>query len=175
MENALYEHPGVADAAVVGVPHAVLGEDVAAGVVVRSATTERELQDVVRAQLAEHKVPHRVVLVDRLPRNPSGKLVKAVVRALIAAAQPSDGFAGARNATEAVVLSVWEAVLGHTPVGIHDDFFALGGHSLAAAQIAARLRDAFGVEVPVAAVFESPTPAELAGVVQAAATGARPG
>jgi len=175
VENVLYEHPAVVDAAVVGLPHPVLGEDVAAAVVVRSATTGRELQDVVRARLAEHKVPHRVVLVDRLPRNASGKVVKAEVRALFAAEEPAAGFAAARNETEAVVTSVWEAVLALPHVGIHDDFFALGGHSLAAAQIAARLRDAFGVDLPVAAVFESPTPAELARAVEDAATGAQAG
>ena len=175
VENALYEHPAVVDAAVVGIPHPVLGENVAAAVVVRSPTTERELQDLVRARLAEHKVPHRLVLVDRLPRNPSGKVVKAEVRALIAAAQPDPTFAAARSSTEAVVVSVWEAVLGRSQVGIHDDFFALGGHSLAAAQIAARLHDALDVDIPVAAVFESPTPAELAAVVERAATAARPG
>ena len=175
VENALYEHPAVVEAAVVGLPHPVLGEDVAAAVVVCSATTERELQDVVRARLAEHKVPHRVVLVDRLPRNASGKVRKADVRALVAAEGPATEFAAARNQTEAVVSSVWEAVLALPHVGVHDDFFALGGHSLAAAQIAARLQDAFGVDVPVAAVFESPTVAELARVVQEAATGAPAG
>ena len=173
VEHALYEHPAVVDAAVVGVPHPVLGEDVAAAVVVRSVTSERELQDVVRARLAEHKVPHRVVLVDHLPRNTSGKVIKAEVRALLAAAAPAVGFAGARTETEAVVVSVWAAVLDLSHVGVHDDFFALGGHSLAAAQIAARLRDAFAVDVPVAAVFESPTPAELARVVDDAVTGER--
>jgi acyl carrier protein len=159
---------------------------VAAAAVVRSPTTERELQDVVRARLAEHKVPHRVVLVDRLPRNASGKVVKAEVRALVAAASQARAAdagsapagavpAPAGDATEAVVSSVWEAVLGVPHVGVDDDFFALGGHSLAAAQIAARLHDAFGVEVPVAAVFEHPTVAELSRTVQEAATAAAAG
>ena len=143
--------------------------------VLRAPTPARELQDVVRARLAERNVPHRVVLVDRLPRNPSGKVAKADVRALLAAATTAPGFAGPTNETEAVVASVWEAVLGVSPVGIHDDFFALGGHSLAAAQIAARLGDAFGVEVAVAAVFESPTVAELSAAVQAAVTDAAVG
>ena len=169
VENALYEHPAVIEAAVVGVAHPVLGEDVAAAVVVRSPTPARELQDLVRARLAEHKVPHRLVFVDGLPRNPSGKVVKAEVASLFEAV-PAD-LAPARNETEAVVASVWEAVLGVAPVGIHDDFFALGGHSLAATQIAARVRDALGVELPVVAVFESPTVAELARAVDRAATG----
>ncbi|MDQ6725634.1 MAG: non-ribosomal peptide synthetase [Actinomycetota bacterium] len=172
VENALFEHPAVVEAAVVGLPHPVLGEDVAAAVVVRSTTTERELQDVVRARLAEHKVPHRVVLVDRLPRNASGKVVKSEVRALIGAvaAAAVGGSPAAGTRAESVVASVWEAVLGVAHVGVDDDFFALGGHSLAAAQIAARLGDAFGVEVPVAAVFEHPTVGELASAVEEAAS-----
>jgi acyl-CoA synthetase (AMP-forming)/AMP-acid ligase II/acyl carrier protein len=171
VEHALHEHPAVVEAAVVGISHPVLGEDVAAAVVVRAPTTERELQDVVRARLAEHKVPHRVVVVDRLPRNPSGKVVKAEVRALLAGQAPDARSAAPTDQTEAVVASVWEAVLGLSHVGIDDDFFALGGHSLAAAQIASRVRDAFGIELPVTAVFESPTVAELARVVDKAATG----
>jgi acyl-CoA synthetase (AMP-forming)/AMP-acid ligase II/acyl carrier protein len=165
VEHALYEHPAVVEAAVVGVPHPVLGEDVGAAIVVRSAISERELQDLVRSRLAEHKVPHRITFVDTLPHNASGKVVKAEVRALFAGDAPAAVTASHRTQTEAVVVSVWEAVLGLPHVGVDDDFFALGGHSLAAAQITSRLRDAFGAEVPVAAVFESPTPAELAALV----------
>ncbi len=169
VENALYEHPAVVEAAVVGLPHPVLGEDVAAAVVVRSPTEVRELQDVVRARLAEHKVPHRIVVVDRLPHNPSGKVVKAEVRRLFPRDAPAS--AAPRTATEAVVASVWQAVLGVPAVGVDDDFFAAGGHSLAAAQITARLRDAFDVDLPVGAVFEHPTVAELALAVDRASTG----
>jgi acyl-CoA synthetase (AMP-forming)/AMP-acid ligase II/acyl carrier protein len=168
VENALYEHPAVVDAAVVGLPHPVLGEDVAAAVVVRSPTTVRELQDVARRRLVEHKVPHRMLFVDRLPRTPSGKVVKAEVRELLATAGPAVTPSPARNPTEAVVASVWQAVLGLPALGIHDDFFAVGGHSLAAAQITARLRDALHVDLPVAAVFECPTVAELARAVDQA-------
>jgi acyl carrier protein len=173
VENALYEHPAVVEAAVFGVPHPVLGEDVAAAVVVRAPVIARELQDAVRARLAEHKVPHRLVLSDRLPRNASGKVVKAELRQRFGAADTADaagagGAEAARTRTEAVVASVWEAVLGLDRVGVHDDFFTLGGHSLAAAQIAARLQQALGVSLPVAAVFESPTVAELAQEVERA-------
>jgi acyl-CoA synthetase (AMP-forming)/AMP-acid ligase II/acyl carrier protein len=170
VENALYEHPAVAAAAVVGVPHPSLGEDIGAAVVLRSPTPVRELQDVVRARLPEHKVPHRIVLVDHLPTNASGKVRKTEVRALIAAASPTEPARAPSSRTEAVVASVWAAVLGVDGVGVDDDFFALGGHSLAAAQIAARLRDAFAVDVPVVAVFERPTVAELARLVDESAT-----
>ena len=168
VENVLFEHPAVTDAAVFGVPHPLLGEDVAAAVVLRSPTPVRELQDLVRSRLAEHKVPHRVFVVDALPRNPSGKVVKDELRARLAPAGPQAGPAPAApvGATEEVVASVWAAVLERPSVGADDDFFALGGHSLAAAQIAARLADAFGVDLGAAAVFEAPTVAELARAVE---------
>ena len=175
VENALFEHPAVVEAAVFGVPHPVMGEDVAAAIVVRSPTSERELQDVVRARLAEHKVPHRIALVERLPRNPSGKVLKDELRERFAPATATAAFVAARTETEAVVGSVWAAVLGLPEVGMDDDFFTLGGHSLAAGQIAARLQDAFGVALPVGAVFEAPTVAELALVVEQAANAAKAG
>src|SRR5438270_2736076 len=125
VENALYEHPAVAEAAVFGVPHPVLGEDVAAAVVVRTPTTERELQDLVRSRLREHKVPHRVFVVDRLPRNASGKVVKGELRERFGAGPATTPSTGARDGTEVVVASVWEAVLDVRPVGVDDDFFAL--------------------------------------------------
>jgi acyl carrier protein len=151
---------------------------VAAAVVVRSSTlpsgTQRELQDVVRARLAEHKVPHRVLLVERLPRNDAGKVLKRELCQQFATA-PVAPAKEPRNHTAAVLLSIWAGVLEVPEVGVDDDFFALGGHSLAAAQIVARLRDAFGVDLPVAAVFEAPTVAELARRVEEAARGAPAG
>ena len=163
VEDALCEHPAVVEAAVFGVPHPVLGEDVAAAVVATGpdAVTERQLQDVVRARLAEHKVPRRVVLVEHLPRNASGKVVKGDLRTRFAAPEEA-AFLAPEAGLEALVAEVWAEVLAVGPVGADDDFFALGGHSLAAAQIAARLSDALGQPVEVGAVFEAPTVAELA-------------
>ena len=162
VEHALAAHPAVVEAAVVGVAHPTLGEDVAAVVVVRAPTPARELQDVVRSRLAEHKVPHRIAFVDELPRNAGGKAIKAGLADLFAAEPASEAHVAPRDPTEAAIAGVWAAVLERGPVGVDDDFFALGGHSLAAAQIAARLTEALGVEVGAAAVFEAPTVAELA-------------
>lgn len=171
VEDVLHEHPAVAEAAVFAVPHEVLGQDVAAAVVASAEVAERELQAFARERLAEYKTPHRVFLVDRLPRNPSGKVVKRQLRAEFAA--PSDhadeaDVAPPRSGDEEVVLSVWEEVLGRRGIGVHDDFFALGGHSLAAAQVVARINDLLGTDLPPETLFESPTVAELAAAVAAA-------
>ncbi|HEX2207304.1 MAG TPA: beta-ketoacyl synthase N-terminal-like domain-containing protein [Longimicrobium sp.] len=67
---------------------------------------------------------------------------------------------------EEAVAGIWEELLGISPIGIHDDFFALGGHSLLATQIISRCRDGFGLELPLKAIFEAPTIARFAALVE---------
>ena len=62
-----------------------------------------------------------------------------------------------RNPAEELLAVIWSEVLGIDRVGAHDDFFALGGHSLLATQVASRIREAFGVELPLRRIFEAPT------------------
>ena len=77
VEAALFDHPGVAEAAVSGVAHPVLGEDVAAWVVLRDDTSVDALRAFLLQRLADYKVPRRITVVDALPRNESGKVVKS--------------------------------------------------------------------------------------------------
>jgi acyl-CoA synthetase (AMP-forming)/AMP-acid ligase II len=77
VEAALFEHPAVAEAAVAGVTHPVLGEDVRAWVVLRAPVPDDELRTFLLARLADYKVPRRISVVDALPRNESGKVLKS--------------------------------------------------------------------------------------------------
>lgn len=77
VEAALFEHPEVTEAAVAGVPHAVLGEDVAAWVVLRRPVAPEELRAFLLTRLADYKVPRRITVTDALPRNESGKVLKS--------------------------------------------------------------------------------------------------
>ena len=77
VESMLFEHPAVAEAAVAGVAHPVLGEDVAAWVVLRRPVSTEELRSFLLARLADYKVPRRITVVDALPRNESGKVLKS--------------------------------------------------------------------------------------------------
>lgn len=90
VEEVLYEHPAVAEAAVVGIPHAELGEEVAAVVALTApgAATAEELRDFVKAQVAPYKYPREVRIVDQLPKGPTGKILKRELRAE-AAHQPA--------------------------------------------------------------------------------------
>jgi acyl carrier protein len=69
---------------------------------------------------------------------------------------------------EEAIAAMWEELLGISPIGIHDDFFALGGHSLLATQIISRCRDLLGLELPLKAIFEAPTIARFAALVEEA-------
>ncbi len=90
VEAVLLEHPHVVEAAVVGVPHPVLGEDVAAVVVLSAGapTTIDELRQLCAAALADYKVPRRIELIDELPRNATGKVLKAQLQDRLAASAP---------------------------------------------------------------------------------------
>lgn len=174
VEEVLRQHPLVADVAVVGVAHPVLGEDVAAAVVVTGPVDQRvatrQMQAFVRSRLAEHKTPHAIAYLDHLPRNASGKVLKSEVRDLLEAGGARgarEGPTTAAGGTSEKIATIWREVLGLAQVGDDDDFFGVGGHSLAALQVAARLADAFSITVSVEELFDAPTVGELARLVDA--------
>ncbi len=86
IEEVLYEHPAVREAAVVGVPHADLGEEVAAAVALRPGmvATESEIRDYVKANVAAYKYPRHVWFVDELPKGPTGKILKREIQPPVA-------------------------------------------------------------------------------------------
>ncbi len=135
-----------------------------------SAPAPEELRAALAERLPDHVVPSAFVLLESLPLSPTGKVDR---RALPAPEAPpeSEGRGAPRTPTEEVLAEVWAEVLGLARSGIHDDFFAHGGHSLLATRVVSRVRRAFGVDVPVRAVFEAPTPAALAERVERAAAG----
>jgi acyl carrier protein len=119
------------------------------------------LRDALRGRLPAYMLPSAIVLLDALPLTPSGKLDR---RALPApdARQVGLAYVAPRGPTEETVAAIWRGLLGVERIGVHDDFFELGGHSLLAMRVTSRLRDAFGIQVPVQRLFEDPTVAGLA-------------
>ncbi|NUT52357.1 MAG: hypothetical protein HOV94_34450, partial [Saccharothrix sp.] len=114
------------------------------------------------ARLPEYMVPSLYVFLDALPLTPNGKVDrKALPAPEHQHRAPDTPFVAPRNPVEEVVAGIWAEILDLDRVGAFDDFFALGGHSLLSTRVVARLRDAFGAEVPLHRVFAEPTVAGL--------------
>lgn len=126
-----------------------------------------ELRSLARMHLPEYMVPSSFVVLDRLPLTPSGKVNRAALPAPDGLRPELEGgFVAPCDATETRLAEIWAELLALDRIGAHDDFFELGGHSLLATQVVSRVRSAFGVELPLRAVFEARTPAGLAALVR---------
>ena len=112
-------------------------------------------------------VPAVFIILESMPLNTSGKINR---QALPAPDQSRPelmtDFVAPRNFDEEVIAGIAAELLGLERVGIHDSFFELGGHSLLATQMVSKLRDTFNVELPLRILFEKPSVAELAEVIQ---------
>ncbi|MFP2930682.1 DUF1175 family protein, partial [Pyxidicoccus sp. 3LG] len=172
VESALLKLPSVREAVVVAredgpggkrlVGYVVLGDGAQAdGAALRTA-----LKDT----LPEYMVPAAVVLLPALPLTPNGKVDR---RALPAPEFESDSkdFIAPRTPTEQQLAELWSQLLNVQRIGARDNFFDLGGHSLLATQAISRIRLAFGVELPLRGLFESPTVEGVARLIDAALAG----
>jgi amino acid adenylation domain-containing protein/FkbM family methyltransferase len=119
---------------------------------------KRELAEFTGTKLPDYMVPGLFVLLDGLPKTPSGKLNRsALVRIANDQLQNRAEFIPPRTTLEQKLAATWTEVLGISRIGISDNFFDLGGHSLSATQMVARVRDEFEVELPLRLIFEHPT------------------
>ena len=170
IENVLSRHEAVRKSVVVAHEDASGQKALVAYVTAEEGaeTTERELREHLREKLPEHMIPAAFVTLDTLPLTPLGKIDRKALPVPDFARHSVERFYLApRNEVEAVLAGIWAEVLKTTRVGVEDNFFELGGHSLLATQVISRVRDAFGVETPLRAVFERPTPALLAVQIEA--------
>lgn len=165
IESALLKHPEVREAVVLPKDYGADDRRLIAYFVPRNGETPRtsELRRWLKPRLPEYMIPSAYVPLDALPLTVHGKLDRgALPEPDPHAGDPGGSHLTPRTAVEEVVAGVWAEVLGRESVGVRDDFFELGGHSLLATQVVSRLRAALGFEVPLRALFESPTVSGLA-------------
>ena len=168
VETALRRHPAVHDGVVVA--HGEPAQQLVAYVVPQGTlSAETDVVETLRAALAEqlpaYLVPTLWRVLDALPQLPNGKINR---RALPPPAVQQRGvYVAPRSATEMALAQIWAAVLQCPQVSIHDNFFAIGGHSLLAIHIMAQIEAALGRKVPLRSLFQAPTIAELATQIEA--------
>ena len=170
IETVLLEHPDVERVVVVAREDTPGDKRLVAYVVAAPASLLdfAVLRNWVKAQLPEYMVPAAWVEMPSLPLTPNGKVDrKNLPTPEYQRAELAGEYQEARTPAEEVMAGIWAEVLKLDRVGIHDQFFELGGHSLLATQVVSRIRQAFQVELPLRALFEAPTVAELAERVEA--------
>jgi amino acid adenylation domain-containing protein len=176
IETALRACPGVRNAVVAAVESGREGgpgaQRLAAFLVLApgaEAPQAQALRAILRDRLPEHMVPGAFTVLPELPLTPNGKVDRrALARADGVSLAPEVPHVAPRTPAEETVARLWSELLGVERVGVHDNFFDLGGHSLLTTQLASRLRDAFQLEVPLQAFFEEPTVAGLAQSIEVA-------
>ena len=134
----------------------------------------------LRAHLAErlpsYLVPSAFVSLAALPLTPNGKVDRKALPGPEGDREAAGGeYVAPRTPAEKRVTAIWSELLGVDRIGVHDDFFALGGHSLLVAQVISRVRRDFGVDVPDRSLFLAPTVAGLTAEVEKAAAAGRGG
>ncbi len=166
IEAVLGQHPALRE--VVVQAHAVAAGDTRlVAYVVPHANAERseltaELRAFLSMRLPNYMVPGHIVFLDALPLNPSGKVDRKALPAPDLERATTSQFVAPRTLTEYQLARIWEELLGLYPVGVQDNFFRLGGHSLLVVRLMARIQQQFGQHLPLTTLFEEPTIAHLA-------------
>jgi acyl-CoA synthetase (AMP-forming)/AMP-acid ligase II/thioesterase domain-containing protein/acyl carrier protein len=169
VDDVLLQHPAVAQAVAFAVPHRTLGEDVVAAIVLApgQSVKEQDIRRFVASRVADFKVPRQIVIIDAIPKGPTGKLQRLELAALLRE-KLNPEFVAPENETEERLATIWSEVLGLEQVSIRDDFFTLGGDSLVAARLFTRINKMFGTNLPLVSLIESSTIETLAKVLQGA-------
>jgi len=174
VDEVLLDHPAVTQAVTFAMPDPSLGEDVAAAVVVNdTGVTESELRQFTNIRLSYFKVPRRIVILDEIPKGPTGKLQRIGLAEKLGLITQDDQavsaqvkFVAARNPVEEALATIWIEVLDVEGIGVHNRFLDLGGDSLLASQLISRLRETLDLEINLIDFFDAPTIAEQALIVQ---------
>lgn len=168
IEALLSQHPGVQQTVVIARETRPGDKHLVSFIVPnqKQIPTIEELRHFLKHKLPDYMVPSIFVILESIPLTSGGKVDRRALSTLELSQMSAEfGFVSPRTPTEEILAELWTEVLGLERVGIHDNFFELGGHSLLATQLVSRIRQAFSVALPLRAVFENPTIAELAELV----------
>ena len=170
IETSLRQHPHVQEAAVLSCKNS-LGDNRLVAYVLPTSDGPPDaslLRNYLRKQLPEYMLPAVFIFLDSLPLTPNGKVDKGAFP-FPDAPERTQGitYVAPRNVLEEFLVNVWGEVIKVERIGIHDHFFDIGGQSLLATQVIARLRHALDLDIPLRTLFENPTIAQFASAIDA--------
>jgi acyl carrier protein len=168
IEMALLEHAGIKEAAVVGREIQSGDRRLVAYFVPTEprAATVSELRNCLKDRLPDYMIPSAFVMLRALPLTPNGKVDRLALPDPEGTRPELDTpFAAPRTPIEKELAKVWAEILSLNEIGIHDNFFDLGGHSLAATRVVSQVFKTFQLDLPLQSLFQSPTVAEMAAVI----------
>ena len=119
------------------------------------------IRESLKSKLPEYMVPSFFLVLDELPLTPNGKIDKQALPRLQESDLNKEEYLAPRNSTEQSLCDMWQTILNVDRIGIDDNFFSLGGHSLLATRLVSAIRHQFNIELPLRALFDSPTIAGL--------------
>ncbi|MFN0041076.1 MAG: amino acid adenylation domain-containing protein [Burkholderiales bacterium] len=168
IEAGLGSHPDIVQAVVITREDHPGDVRLVAYLVARSGAVPADdaLRIHLKTMLPDYMIPQHFVALPSIPLLPNGKLNRGALPTPDTRVVSSSAYVGPRTELERSVVKVMEDVLSRNAVGIHDSFFALGGHSLLAAQVSSNLSKAVGSQIPMRALFEAPTAAQLANWIE---------
>jgi acyl-coenzyme A synthetase/AMP-(fatty) acid ligase len=162
VENVLSTNAAVQEAVVITHEDKHGLTQLSAYITTSESTTAQALREFLLQKLPPYMIPANFVFLDKLPRTPNGKVNR---RALPdpdgSSSKAAAVYVEPRTALEKVLAGVWGELLNYEPIGINDNFFNLGGHSILVTQLVGRLRSLLPVDLPLRIIFDRPTIAEL--------------
>jgi surfactin family lipopeptide synthetase A len=165
VESALVQHPSVKEVVAALLEEKPGKKELTGYVVLKEgeSPTAADMRDFLKEQLPDYMIPSVFVSVDHFPLTPSGKVDRRALTSLQKTPlQASREHTAPQTKTEKLLAEIWAEAMEHDNIGIHDNFFDLGGHSLSVMKVVARVRHVFRLNVSMSTVFELPTIAQFA-------------
>jgi amino acid adenylation domain-containing protein len=171
IEAVINQHPDVQQSVVILDSKQADNQRLVAYVVRKSNSVESphftsELEKLLASQLPEYMLPSVFVVLSKLPLLPNGKINRQALPTPETVRHANQSYVAPRNSTETIIANILADVLRLERVGVDENFFELGGNSLSAIRVTSRLREAFQLDLPLHSVFEKPTIAGLAELIE---------
>ncbi|HZU69407.1 MAG TPA: amino acid adenylation domain-containing protein [Ktedonobacteraceae bacterium] len=168
IESALRQHNSVQDVVVIVREDTTGNKSLVAYVVASSDVTANELRTSLKQKLPDYMIPSAIVLLESLPLTPNGKVDRrALPVPQYERFEPGERFVAATQPIQQQLVQIWEELLAIRPIGIQDNFFEIGGHSLLLVRLLDRIEQVFGKKIPIATLLAAPTIEQLAHILAA--------